>query len=115
MKTRTYEGIRHGDWVRCVLCGAQMLLPCGADKCPEKSNTYKNVNAEQSLSILIMVLRIACFGKHLKDWIWMLVMPHGFTSLAAATTASTIRGSTYASAGPAKELANVALTDHMIY
>ena len=51
----------------------------------------------------------------LKDWIWMLVMPHGFPSPAAATTASTIRGSTYASAGPAKELANVALTDHMIY
>ena len=35
MKTRTYEGVQHGDWVRCVLCGAQMLLPCGADKCPE--------------------------------------------------------------------------------
>lgn len=34
--------------------------------------------------------RIACFGKHLKNWIWMLVMPHGFTSPAAATTASTI-------------------------
>lgn len=29
MKTRTYEGVQHGDWVRCVLCGAQMLLPCG--------------------------------------------------------------------------------------
>lgn len=37
MKTRTYEGVQHGDWVRCVLCGAQMLLPCGADKCPECS------------------------------------------------------------------------------
>ena len=35
MKTRIYEGIRHGDWVRCTQCGAQMLLPCGADKCPE--------------------------------------------------------------------------------
>ena len=77
----------------------------------------KNVNAVQSLSDLIMELRIACFGKHLKNWIWMLVMPHGFTSPAAATTASTIWGSTYASAGPAQELANVnvALTDHMIY
>lgn len=32
----------------------------------------------------------------LKNWIWMLVMPHGFTSPAAATTASTIWGSTYA-------------------
>lgn len=49
-----------------------------------------------SLSDLIMELRIACFGKHLKNWIWMLVMPHGFTSPAAATTASTIWGSTYA-------------------
>lgn len=29
-------------------------------------------------------------GKYLKNWIWMLVMPHGFTSPAAATTASTI-------------------------
>ena len=35
MKTRIYEGIRHGDWVRCTQCGAQMLLPCGADQCPE--------------------------------------------------------------------------------
>lgn len=35
MKTRTYEGIRHGDWVRRTQCGAQMLLPCGTDKCPE--------------------------------------------------------------------------------
>lgn len=41
MKTRTYEGIRHGDWVRCVLCGAQMLLPCGADKCPECNGLIK--------------------------------------------------------------------------
>lgn len=38
MKTRTYEGVQHGDWVRCVLCGARMLLPCGADKCPECSS-----------------------------------------------------------------------------
>lgn len=32
------KGVQHGDWVRCVLCGAQMLLPCGADKCPECSS-----------------------------------------------------------------------------
>lgn len=38
MKTRTYEGVQHGDWVRCALCGVQMLLPCGADKCPECSS-----------------------------------------------------------------------------
>lgn len=82
-----------------------------------KIEYIQNVNAVQSLSDLIMELRIACFGKHVKNWIWMLVMPHGFTSPAAATTASTIWGSTYASAGPAQELANVnvALTDHMIY
>lgn len=35
MKTRTYEGVQHGDWVRCTQCGAQMLLPRGADQCPE--------------------------------------------------------------------------------
>lgn len=34
--------------------------------------------------------------RDVKNWIWMLVMPHGFTSPAAATTASTIWGSTYA-------------------
>lgn len=41
-------------------------------------------------SDLIIVLRIACFGKHLKNWIWILVMPHDFTSPTAATTVSTI-------------------------
>ncbi len=56
-----------------------------------KIEYIQNVNAVQSLSDLIMELRIACFGKHLKNWIWMLVMPHGFTSPAAATTASTKR------------------------
>lgn len=67
------------------------------DDCRSNMCEYiQNVNAVQSLSDLIMELRIACFGKHLKNWIWMLVMPHGFTSPAAATTASTIWGSTYA-------------------
>lgn len=42
------------------------------------------------------IVQDVLFGKHLKNWIWMLVMPHGFTSPAAATTASTIWGSTYA-------------------
>lgn len=46
-----------------------------------KIEYIQNVNAVQSLSDLIMELRIACFGKHLKNWIWMLVMPHGFTTL----------------------------------
>ena len=45
-----------------------------------KIEYIQNVNAVQSLSDLIMELRIACFGKHLKNWIWMLVMPHGFTN-----------------------------------
>lgn len=49
MKTRTYEGVQHGDWVRCVLCGAQMLLPCGADKCPEcgENGTLRWVDEER--------------------------------------------------------------------
>lgn len=48
MKTITYEGVQHGDWVRCVLCGAQMLLPCGADKCPEcgENGTYTTKNSK---------------------------------------------------------------------
>lgn len=29
------KGVQHGDWVRCTQCGAQMLLPRGADQCPE--------------------------------------------------------------------------------
>lgn len=49
MKTRTYEGVSHGDWVRCALCGAQMLLPCGADKCPEcgENGTLRWVDEER--------------------------------------------------------------------
>ena len=42
-------GVQHGDWVRCVLCGAQMLLPCGADKCPEcgENGTLRWVDEER--------------------------------------------------------------------
>ena len=49
MKTRTYKGVQYGDWVRCVLCGAQMLLPCGADKCPEcgENGTLRWVDEER--------------------------------------------------------------------
>lgn len=49
MKTRTYEGVQHGDWVRCTQCGAQMLLPCGADKCPEcgENGTLRWVDEEK--------------------------------------------------------------------
>lgn len=41
MKTRTYEGVQHGDWVRCVLCGA--------DKCPEcgENGTLRWVDEER--------------------------------------------------------------------
>lgn len=35
MKTKIYNNILHGDWVKCSQCGAIMLLPCGADQCPE--------------------------------------------------------------------------------
>ena len=33
--TRTYVGVEDGDWVRCTFCGQVMLLPHGAEKCPE--------------------------------------------------------------------------------
>lgn len=41
--------LSNGDWVRCVLCGAQMLLPCGADKCPEcgENGTLRWVDEER--------------------------------------------------------------------
>lgn len=35
MITKIYNNITHGDWVHCNQCGATMLLPCGADQCPE--------------------------------------------------------------------------------
>lgn len=34
MKTLIFKGVHGGDWVRCCDCGAQMLLPSGADRCP---------------------------------------------------------------------------------
>lgn len=34
-KTKLYGGIYSGDWVICSNCGCIMLLPNGADKCPE--------------------------------------------------------------------------------
>lgn len=41
MKTITYEGVQHGDWVRCALCGA--------DKCPEcgENGTLRWVDEER--------------------------------------------------------------------
>lgn len=35
MKTKIYQGVHGGDWVRCCNCGEQMLLPTGAECCPE--------------------------------------------------------------------------------
>lgn len=35
MSTIVYKGIAEGDWVVCSQCGKKMLLPYGADKCPE--------------------------------------------------------------------------------
>lgn len=47
MKTRTYEGVQHGDWVRCVLCGAQMLLPCGSGiKVADPEDNYEWTNKD---------------------------------------------------------------------
>lgn len=41
--------VGYREWVRCVLCGAQMLLPCGADKCPEcgENGTLRWVDEER--------------------------------------------------------------------
>lgn len=33
--TLTYKGVDYGDHVRCNYCDKTMLLPIGADKCPE--------------------------------------------------------------------------------
>lgn len=35
MSTIVYKGITEGDYVICSQCGKKMLLPYGADKCPE--------------------------------------------------------------------------------
>lgn len=34
-KTIIYKGVEEGDWVKCSQCGKMMLLPYGADQCPE--------------------------------------------------------------------------------
>ena len=35
MKTITYKNVEEGDWVKCTFCGKTMLVPYGADMCPE--------------------------------------------------------------------------------
>lgn len=35
MSTIVYKGITEGDWVVCSQCGKRMILPYGADQCPE--------------------------------------------------------------------------------
>lgn len=37
VKVKTYNELSHGDFVKCNMCDAVMLLWCGADKCPECS------------------------------------------------------------------------------
>ena len=34
-KTIIYKGVEDGDWVICSCCGKKMLVPFGADLCPE--------------------------------------------------------------------------------
>lgn len=34
-KTIVYDNVEHGDWVICGCCGKRMLVPCGAEICPE--------------------------------------------------------------------------------
>ena len=34
-KTRTYLGVKRGDWIKCSYCERIMLAPHGTDKCPE--------------------------------------------------------------------------------
>lgn len=41
MKTITYEGVQHGDWVRCVLCGS-ILVAFGE----ENAETLRSSNIE---------------------------------------------------------------------
>lgn len=35
MSTIVYKGINEGDWLVCSQCGRRMILPYGADQCPE--------------------------------------------------------------------------------
>ena len=56
----------------------------------------RNKGGIQELHHKIESKTLQYWGEDSGIWIWMLVMPHGFTSPAAATTASTIWGSTYA-------------------
>lgn len=34
-KVKVYNGVLEGDFVVCTQCGKKMLLPYGADQCPE--------------------------------------------------------------------------------
>lgn len=45
-RTIIYNNVHHGDWLRCNNCETNMLLPIGADKCPEcgAEGTFEYVN-----------------------------------------------------------------------
>lgn len=45
-RTIIYNNVHHGDWLRCNNCETNMLLPVGADKCPEcgAKGTFEYVN-----------------------------------------------------------------------
>ena len=49
-RTIIYNNVHHGDWVRCNNCETSMLLPVGADKCPEcgAEGTFEYVNGAES-------------------------------------------------------------------
>lgn len=50
-KTRIYNRVFHGDWVKCNDCGAIMLLPCGADQCPECTSenlSWQDTNKQET-------------------------------------------------------------------
>lgn len=49
-RTIIYNNVHHGDWVRCNNCETNMLLPIGADKCPEcgAEGTFEYVNGAEN-------------------------------------------------------------------
>lgn len=69
MKTLIFKGVHGGDWVRCCDCGAQMLLPHGADRCPVCSGDgclqWVNEN-EKEVEDEFQLPEIECTGKELQ-------------------------------------------------
>lgn len=46
-QTRVYTNVDKGDWVHCTFCDSNMLLPGGADKCPECGSVGRLVWADE--------------------------------------------------------------------